>query len=151
MISFLPLYQQSLHQGLALSHSQILTAPAIYLSFPVSSLNISYLVHNPNCQYEAYHQRRSGVCFGIHCQLHHQSASPPHSTLPLLTCITDRIKTFKPTAERPFVLGLPTGSSPVVIYRILVQKYKAGEISFENVITFNMVCFSYRCKDTILI
>lgn len=37
------------------------------------------------------------------------------------------------------MLGLPTGSSPEIIYRILVQKYKAGEISFRNVVTFNMV------------
>ena len=27
--------------------------------------------------------------------------------------IADRINHFKPTAERPFVLGLPTGSTPV--------------------------------------
>lgn len=53
--------------------------------------------------------------------------------------LVDRIKAFAPTAEHPFVLGLPTGSSPVKIYRILVEKYKAGEISFENVVTFNMV------------
>lgn len=52
--------------------------------------------------------------------------------------IIDRIKHFNPTPEHPFVLGLPTGSSPVLIYKILVEKYKAGEISFENVVTFNM-------------
>jgi glucosamine-6-phosphate deaminase len=52
----------------------------------------------------------------------------------------DRINTFNPTAEHPFVLGLPTGSSPVKIYQILVEKHKAGEISFEHVVTFNMVC-----------
>jgi glucosamine-6-phosphate deaminase len=42
--------------------------------------------------------------------------------------IVDRIKQFKPTRERPFVLGLPTGGSPVGIYKILVEKYKAGEV-----------------------
>jgi len=52
--------------------------------------------------------------------------------------IIDRIKTFEPTPAHPFVLGLPTGSSPVGIYKILVKAYKAGEISFENVVTFNM-------------
>jgi glucosamine-6-phosphate deaminase len=52
--------------------------------------------------------------------------------------IIDRIKTFNPTAERPFVLGLPTGSSPVLIYQHLVQRHKSGEISFRNVVTFNM-------------
>ncbi|PHH78922.1 hypothetical protein CDD83_3923 [Cordyceps sp. RAO-2017] len=52
--------------------------------------------------------------------------------------IVDRIKAFNPTSYNPFVLGLPTGSSPQGVYRILVDKYKAGEISFENVVTFNM-------------
>lgn len=52
---------------------------------------------------------------------------------------TGRIKTFNPTPEKPFVLGLPTGSSPEIIYRLLVQRHKAGEISFRNVVTFNMV------------
>ncbi|KAI8316323.1 Glucosamine-6-phosphate isomerase 1 [Colletotrichum sp. SAR11_240] len=52
--------------------------------------------------------------------------------------ILDRIRTFDPTSEKPFVLGLPTGSSPIQIYEILVTEYKAGRISFENVITFNM-------------
>ncbi|QPG94425.1 Glucosamine-6-phosphate isomerase 1 [Epichloe festucae Fl1] len=52
--------------------------------------------------------------------------------------IIDRIKAFSPTPENPFVLGLPTGSSPLGVYKILVEKYKAGEISFENVVTFNM-------------
>ena len=40
--------------------------------------------------------------------------------------------------NRPFVLGLPTGSSPLGVYKILIEKYKAGEISFKNVVTFNM-------------
>ncbi|KAI9151734.1 Glucosamine-6-phosphate isomerase 1 [Paramyrothecium foliicola] len=52
--------------------------------------------------------------------------------------IVDRIKAFRPTPESPFVLGLPTGSSPLGVYKTLVEKYKAGEISFENVVTFNM-------------
>jgi hypothetical protein len=51
----------------------------------------------------------------------------------------ERIKSFKPTPEKPFVLGLPTGSSPELIYRYLVEKHKAGDISFRNVVTFNMV------------
>lgn len=52
--------------------------------------------------------------------------------------IISRIKSFNPTADKPFVLGLPTGSSPKLIYQILVQRHKAGEISFRNVVTFNM-------------
>ncbi|KAK1453264.1 glucosamine-6-phosphate isomerase [Colletotrichum melonis] len=52
--------------------------------------------------------------------------------------ILDRIRTFEPTPEKPFVLGLPTGSSPIQIYEILVAEHKAGHISFQDVITFNM-------------
>ena len=47
------------------------------------------------------------------------------------TYIVDRIKAFNPTAQNPFVLGLPTGSSPLGVYKLLVQKYKAGEVSFK--------------------
>lgn len=39
---------------------------------------------------------------------------------------------------RPFVLGLPTGSSPIGTYRELVKLCKSGYISFRNVVTFNM-------------
>ncbi|PVU96474.1 hypothetical protein BB561_001149 [Smittium simulii] len=49
-----------------------------------------------------------------------------------------RILEFAPTAEKPFVLGLPTGSSPINIYKYLVEFNKAGELSFEHVVTFNM-------------
>lgn len=51
---------------------------------------------------------------------------------------TERINDFKPTAERPFVLGLPTGSSPLIVYRLLVDAYEAQRISFRHVTTFNM-------------
>jgi glucosamine-6-phosphate deaminase len=40
--------------------------------------------------------------------------------------------------KRPFVLGLPTGSSPLGTYKELVRLYKGGEVSFKNVVTFNM-------------
>jgi glucosamine-6-phosphate deaminase len=49
-----------------------------------------------------------------------------------------RILSFKPTATKPFVLGLPTGSSPLGVYQQLVKMYEKGEISFKHVITFNM-------------
>lgn len=52
--------------------------------------------------------------------------------------VVDKINSFKPTAEHPFVLGLPTGSSPVGMYRNLVEAYREGRVSFENVVTFNM-------------
>ncbi len=53
--------------------------------------------------------------------------------------IVERIKTFKPTVEKPYlVLGLPTGSTPIPVYKLLVQAYQNKEISFKNVVTFNM-------------
>jgi glucosamine-6-phosphate deaminase len=52
--------------------------------------------------------------------------------------VKERIKEFAPTVNKPFVLGLPTGSSPVGVYRNLVKFYQSGELSFQNVITFNM-------------
>ncbi|RHZ53576.1 uncharacterized protein CDV56_105548 [Aspergillus thermomutatus] len=52
--------------------------------------------------------------------------------------IAKRIDAFKPTAERPFVLGLPTGSSPLPIYRALIAAHNTGAISFRHVVTFNM-------------
>jgi glucosamine-6-phosphate deaminase len=48
------------------------------------------------------------------------------------------IQAANPTADRPFVLGLPTGSSPLGMYNELVELYKAHRISFEHVVTFNM-------------
>ncbi len=49
------------------------------------------------------------------------------------------IKEFSPTKEKPFlVLGLPTGSTPIFVYEKLVKAYQEKEISFKNVVTFNM-------------
>ncbi len=52
--------------------------------------------------------------------------------------IVKRINAFQPTADRPFVLGLPTGSTPLETYKALIELYNAGEVSFKNVVTFNM-------------
>ncbi|THX05890.1 glucosamine-6-phosphate isomerase [Aureobasidium pullulans] len=52
--------------------------------------------------------------------------------------IIDRIKAFGPTPSKPFVLGLPTGSSPEGVYKNLVRRHKNGDISFRDVATFNM-------------
>lgn len=70
-----------------------------------------------------------------------------------------RINEFKPTADRPFVLGLPTGSSPIPTYKALIKMVKEGKLSsvltlcdvhlgtnlefmvlcsFKHVVTFNM-------------
>ena len=40
--------------------------------------------------------------------------------------------------QRPFVLGLPTGSSPLGVYSRLADMVKEGSVSFKNVVTFNM-------------
>jgi len=42
------------------------------------------------------------------------------------------------STKKPFVLGLPTGSSPLGTYAELVKMYTCGEVSFKNVVTFNM-------------
>ena len=52
--------------------------------------------------------------------------------------VAKKINEFKPTADRPFVLGLPTGGTPLAMYKRLIQMNKDGIVSFENVVTFNM-------------
>jgi len=53
--------------------------------------------------------------------------------------IARRIKTFRSQPGHPqFVLGLPTGSSPLPVYKRLVELYEQGNVSFKDVVTFNM-------------
>ena len=52
--------------------------------------------------------------------------------------IAKRINEKAARTQEPFVLGLPTGSTPIGTYRELIRMNKAGEVSFKNVITFNM-------------
>lgn len=52
--------------------------------------------------------------------------------------VAQRINQYEPAPGREFVLGLPTGSSPVGMYRELVRLNKAGKVSFRHVVTFNM-------------
>jgi glucosamine-6-phosphate deaminase len=54
------------------------------------------------------------------------------------TYVATKIRKFSPTAERPFVLGLPTGSSPLGTYKRLIELHKEGLVSFKHVVTFNM-------------
>ena len=49
-----------------------------------------------------------------------------------------RINEAEPTKDKPFVLGLPTGSSPLGLYAELIKMNKAGKVSFKHVVTFNM-------------
>ena len=52
--------------------------------------------------------------------------------------IAKSIIQFNPSPKKPFVLGLPTGASPIGMYKELVKLYKKGSVSFKNVVTFNM-------------
>uniref|UniRef100_A0A671K9J0 Glucosamine-6-phosphate isomerase n=1 Tax=Sinocyclocheilus anshuiensis TaxID=1608454 RepID=A0A671K9J0_9TELE len=58
--------------------------------------------------------------------------------------IRNRIIQFKPTADRYFTLGLPTGElkscpiTPLGCYRKLIEYHKNGDLSFKYVKTFNM-------------
>lgn len=52
--------------------------------------------------------------------------------------VAARINEACPTCGKPFVLGCPTGSSPLGMYRELIALNKAGKVSFKNVVTFNM-------------
>lgn len=49
-----------------------------------------------------------------------------------------RINKAASLGDKPFVLGLPTGSSPLGMYKALIKAYNDGKVSFKNVITFNM-------------
>lgn len=52
--------------------------------------------------------------------------------------VAKQINAFNPSKEKPFVLGLPTGSTPLQMYAELIKLYQAGKVSFEHVATFNM-------------
>ena len=48
------------------------------------------------------------------------------------------INEYKPNQDKRFVLGLPTGSSPLGMYKELINLNKKGSVSFKYVTTFNM-------------
>ncbi|MDR0456992.1 MAG: glucosamine-6-phosphate deaminase [Treponema sp.] len=52
--------------------------------------------------------------------------------------IADKINAYRKINSKPFVLGLPTGSSPVGIYRELIKMHRAGQLSFAHVHSYNM-------------
>lgn len=52
--------------------------------------------------------------------------------------ICSKINECHATSDRPFVLGLPTGSTPLGTYARLIEMVHEGKVSFKNVITFNM-------------
>ena len=52
--------------------------------------------------------------------------------------VAKRINEYAPKESNPFVLGLPTGSSPLGMYKKLIELNQQGKVSFRNVVTFNM-------------
>ncbi|MDR1680249.1 MAG: glucosamine-6-phosphate deaminase [Prevotellaceae bacterium] len=52
--------------------------------------------------------------------------------------IVSKIRAHRQASTAPFVLGLPTGSTPMQTYAELIKRYQAGEVSFADVVTFNM-------------
>ena len=52
--------------------------------------------------------------------------------------IISRIGNFAPDNGRHFVLGLPTGSSPLGVYKNLITAFNKGSLSFKHITTFNM-------------
>ena len=49
-----------------------------------------------------------------------------------------RINKHHPTQKKPFVMGLPSGSTPLGMFEILARYYKERKVSFENVVFFGM-------------
>jgi glucosamine-6-phosphate deaminase len=52
--------------------------------------------------------------------------------------ITASINKHAKKSDKPFVLGLPTGSTPLETYKELIKAHRQGSASFKNVVTFNM-------------
>lgn len=52
--------------------------------------------------------------------------------------VAAQINKANPSSNKPFVLGLPTGSSPLGMYKNLIKLNQEGVVSFKNVVTFNM-------------
>ena len=52
--------------------------------------------------------------------------------------IIDAITEHQSKSDRNFVLGLTTGRTPLGVYRELVRRYEAGEVSFKNVEVYSL-------------
>ena len=52
--------------------------------------------------------------------------------------VVEKINKFAPTADKKFVLGLPTGGTVVDMYACLCEANREGKVSFKDVVTFNM-------------
>jgi glucosamine-6-phosphate deaminase len=59
----------------------------------------------------------------------------------LARTVAGRIATLireRAAADRPIVLGLATGSTPIGVYRELIRLHREEALSFRNVVTFNL-------------
>lgn len=54
------------------------------------------------------------------------------------TYVAYRITRARPTADKPFVLGLPMGDTPQGMYKRLIDLNHKGKLSFANVVIFCM-------------
>ncbi len=63
---------------------------------------------------------------------------PDYDSLSKWTATYIANKIINHNSSKPFVLGLPTGSSPLGTYNELIELNRQGTISFKNVVTFNM-------------
>lgn len=61
--------------------------------------------------------------------------------------VVNKINAAKPTSDKPFVLGLPTGSSPLGMYKGLIKHFQEKHVSFKHVVTFNMDEYVGLAKD----
>jgi len=52
--------------------------------------------------------------------------------------IAREISRFHPTPEKPFVLGVPAGQSPIGTYQQLISLNQEGSVSFRNVVAFGL-------------
>ena len=52
--------------------------------------------------------------------------------------IKQKINEFNPSAEKLFVIALPTGRTPLGVYKKLVEFHNGKELSFKYVQTFNI-------------
>ncbi|URJ25379.1 glucosamine-6-phosphate deaminase [Candidatus Blochmannia ocreatus (nom. nud.)] len=48
------------------------------------------------------------------------------------------INAFHPTVDKPFVLGLPAGKTPIQMYANIIKMYKSDKVSFKDVVIFTM-------------
>lgn len=60
--------------------------------------------------------------------------------------VVNAIKEHK--GDKPFVLGLSTGRTPLGLYNELVKRYNAGEVSFANVVVYSLDEFYPMAPDS---